>query len=111
MSLLCGPWADLYLFIGLYCKQAEQFSLYHVKVYQGWEPQQSGPADPQKENGRLFRTNGSSRLKLPPTKQAIVLLSIRDRASRRLCIENESKVASLRPSTEPWFELLVTAER
>ena len=85
-------------FYELYCKQAEQFSLYHVKVYQGWEPQQSGLTDPQKENGRLFRTNCSSRLKLPPTKQAIVLLSIRDRASRRLCIENESKVANL--STE-----------
>ena len=49
-SLLCGPWADLWPFCGLYCKQ---FSLY-LKFYQGWGLQRSGPTDSLKENGRKF---------------------------------------------------------
>ena len=49
-SLLCGPWADLWPFYRLYCKQ---FSLY-LKFYQGWGLQRSGPTDSLKENGRKF---------------------------------------------------------
>ena len=62
-SLLCGQWADLWPFYGLYCKQF--YSLY--KVYQGWGLQRSGLTDPQKENGRKFTpTYCFNRLQIPP---------------------------------------------
>ena len=47
----------------------------------------------------------------------VVVLSIRDLASRRIFTENESKVANLcnlsrlKSSTELWLELRVTIER
>ena len=37
-------------FYGLYSKRASL----HIKVYQGWGLQRSGPTDPPKENGRKF---------------------------------------------------------
>ena len=49
-SLLCGPWADLWPFNGLYGKRC---SLY-IKVYRGWGLQRSGLTDPPKENGPKF---------------------------------------------------------
>ena len=108
-SLLCGPWADLWPFYGLYCKR---FSL----LYQGWGLQRSGPTDPPKENGRKFAPTApiASKFRLGNT---VVVLSIRDLASRRIFTENESKVANLcnlsrlKSSTELWLELRVTIER
>ena len=41
--LLCGPWAHLWPFYGLYCKR---FSL-SIKIYQGWGFQRSGPVSSQ----------------------------------------------------------------
>ena len=54
-SLLCGPWADLWPFYGLYCKR---FSLY-IKFHQGCGLQRSGSTDPPKENGRKFAPTAS----------------------------------------------------
>ena len=114
-SLLCGPWADLWPFYGLYCKRFS-LSIPGCKVYQGWRLQRSGPTDPPKENGRKFAPTApiASKFRLGNT---VVVLSIRDLASRRIFIENESKVANLcnlsrlKSSTELWLELRVTIER
>ena len=87
-------------------------SLY--KVYRGWGLQRSDPTDPPKENGLEFAPTVPMAYKF-----RLVLLSIRYLSSRRICTENESKVANClqtflsetKPSTEPWFELRVTVER
>ena len=42
-SLLCGPWADLWPFYGLYCKR---LSLSLKGLPKGWGLQRSGPTDP-----------------------------------------------------------------
>ena len=77
---------------GLYCRRLS----FYIKVYHGWGLQRSGPTDPLKENGRTFApTAPASRLQIPPRQHTIVLLSIRDLASRSLCTESESKVANL----------------
>ena len=68
-SLLCGPLADLWLFYGLYCKR---FSL--STLCKGL-PRLGTPAK------RPDRSTGG--------KRPIVLLSIRDLSSRRICIESE----------------------
>ena len=105
-SLLCGPWADLWPFYGLYCKRFS-LSIPGCKVYQGWRLQRSGPTDPPKENGRKFAPTAPVASKIPSRKHAIVLLSIRHLASRCLCTESESKVVNLcnlslaEPLTEP----------
>ena len=86
------------------------------KVYQGWGLQRSGPTDPPKENGRKFAPTApiASKFRLGNT---VVVLSIRDLASRRIVTENESKVANLcnlsrlKSSTELWLALRVTIER
>ena len=114
-SLLCGPWADLWPFYGLYCKRFS-LSIPGCKVYQGWRLQRSGPTEPPKENGRKFAPTApiASKFRLGNT---VVVLSIRDLASRRIVTENESKVANLcnlsrlKSSTELWLELRVTIER
>ena len=77
---------------GLYCRRLS----FYIKVYHGWGLQRSGPTDPLKENGRTFApTAPASRLQIAPRQHTIVLLSIRDLASRSLCTESKSKVANL----------------
>ena len=74
-SLLCGPWADLWPFCRLYCKQ---FSLY-LKFYQGWGLQRSGPTDSLKETA----VNSLQRLQSPPIFTALAFLGVQRRANGR----------------------------
>ena len=111
-SLLCGPLADFWLFYGFLCKR---FALC-IKVCQGWALQRNGSTNPPMQNGRKFAPTAPIASKFHLGNK-MVLLSIRYLASRHLCTESESKVASLcnlsclKPSTEAWDELRVTIDR
>ena len=102
-SLLCGPWADLWPFYGLYCKQ---FSLY-IKFYQCWGLQRSGPTDSPKENGRKFAPGKRRSFGFP----FVILFQDTFALRANQNSPDSATFPRLKPSTEPWFELRVTVER
>ena len=117
MFLLCGPWADLYLFMGC---AVNSFPSIMLRFTEGWEPQQSGPTDPPKENGHNFAppmapVASKSRLRNRRCFPFVIVLqdAFASRTNQRSPISqrNLCNLSSLKPLTEPWFELLVTIER
>jgi len=86
----------------------------------GWGLQRIGPTDPSKENGRKFAPTAPvlSKFRLGNGREfCFPFVNLLRDAFAGLCTESESKVVNrcnlsrLEPSTEPWFELLVTIER